>query len=129
MEQFSDFTFIKQLDLGSKFNMSYRLRVLLNEQIDLAKYGNAVQSILFSPLVGEVFPPESKYVLDKKELEVEFFMEPEKSVEATEAAFFEQMLNGLITAIKEMKLPEDFDVESFEADLRALTFEQAPVVV
>jgi hypothetical protein len=55
MEQFVDFTFMKSMDLGSKADMSYRLRCLLNEQIDLTKYGHTVQSILISPLIGSFF--------------------------------------------------------------------------
>ena len=129
MEQFLDATFMKQLNLGSKFNMSYRLRVLLNEQIDLAKYGTGVQSILFSPIIGEVFPPKSTYSRRYRKLTVEFFLDPEKAVQATEEEFFYQMLDGLIEAIKAMKLPKKFDIEQFEEDLRKLKFEQVKPVV
>lgn len=69
MEQFSNFTFVKQLspeELEGKFNMSYRIKVLLNERIDLSKYGNAIRHISFSPLIGEVFPPISEYMPTEK---------------------------------------------------------------
>ena len=127
MEQFSNFTYIKQIDLdtiGSKFNMSYRLKCLLAEQIDLSKYGDAIQHISFSPLIGEVFSPESKYNPSTKKLKVEYLMNPEQAIEVKEAQFFQLMLEGLVGAIEEMQLPEDFDFEQFKKDVLSLRFEQ-----
>ncbi|MCB0598686.1 MAG: hypothetical protein H6557_14205 [Lewinellaceae bacterium] len=40
MKQFSNFTFIKQIAperIGSKFNLSYRLKYLLEKEVGLAK--------------------------------------------------------------------------------------------
>jgi hypothetical protein len=65
MEQFSNFTFVKQISvekLKGKFNMNYRLKTLMEEKIDLTTYGETVQPISFSPLIGEVFPPISEYI-------------------------------------------------------------------
>jgi hypothetical protein len=127
MEQFSNFTYIKQIDLdtiGSKFNMSYRLKCLLEEQIDLSKYGDAIQHISFSPLIGEVFPPESKYNPSKKKLKVEYLMNPEQAIEVNEPQFFQLMLEGLMQAMEEMNLPGGFDFETFKKDVLGLRYEQ-----
>ena len=127
MEQFSNFTFVKQVSLevlGSKFNMSRRLNCLLEEQIGLTKYGEAVKHISFSPLIGEVFPPISKYIPSENTLEVQYLMDPQQAIEADEAQFFRLMLEQFIAAMEEMELPEDFDFPLFKEDLKALRFEQ-----
>ncbi|MCO6490687.1 MAG: hypothetical protein J5I98_19885 [Phaeodactylibacter sp.] len=127
MEQFSNFTFIKQIapeTIGSKFNMSYRLKCLLAKEIDLAKYGKAVQFISFSPIIGEVFPPISEYIPSEKTLEVQYLIAPQQAIEADEAQFFRLMLEQFIAAMEEMELPEDFDFSLFREDLKALRFEQ-----
>ena len=127
MEQFSNFTFVKQISLevlGRKFNMSYRLNCLLEEQIGLTKYGEAVKHISFSPLIGEVFPPISEYIPSEKTLEVQYLMDPQQAVEADEAQFFRLMLEQFIAAMEEMELPQDFDLPLFKEDLKSLRFEQ-----
>ena len=127
MEQFSNFTFVKQVSLevlGSKFNMSRRLNCLLEEQIDLTKYGEAVKHISFSPLIGEVFPPISKYIPSENTLEVQYLMDPQQAIEADEAQFFRLMLEQFIAAMEEMELPQDFDLPLFKEDLKSLRFEQ-----
>lgn len=127
MEQFSNFTFVKQISLevlGSKFNMSYRLKCLLEEQIDLTKYGEGVKHISFSPLIGEVFPPISEYIPSEKTLEVQYLIAPQQAIEADETQFFRLMLEQFIAAMEEMELPEDFDFALFKEDLKALRFEQ-----
>jgi hypothetical protein len=129
MEQFVDFTFMKSMDLGSKADMSYRLRCLLNEQIDLTKYGHTVQSILISPLIGSFLSPESEYLPNEQRLNVEFDIDPQKAMDLDEAAYFQLMLNSFVQTIEEMKRPEDFDFESFKKDVEALRFEQLPVNV
>lgn len=129
MDQFSDFTYMKDIDLGNKANMSYRLRVLLNECIDLNQYGEAVQSISFSPMIGSVLTPESNYIPYKKKLILEFYMEPKQAISVSEATFFQQMLDGFLMSMKEMDLPKGFDFIRFEQDLKRLRFDQVPVVV
>lgn len=124
MEQFTDFTFMKSMDLGSKSNMSYRLRSLLNEQINLAKYGDNVQSVLISPLIGSILVPESKYIPGEKRLNVEFEIPPSKAIDLNEADYFQLMLESFIHAMEEMQLPEDFDFEQFKKDVLSLRFEQ-----
>ena len=127
MEQFSNFTFVKQVSLevlGSKFNMSRRLNCLLEEQIGLTKYGEAVKHISFSPLIGEVFPPISEYIPSENTLEVQYLMDPQQAIEADEAQFFRLMLEQFIAAMEEMELPEDFDLPLFKEDLKSLRFEQ-----
>lgn len=125
MEQFSDFMFMKDVDLGSKFNMSYRLRCLLNESINLTEYGKEVQSILFSPIIGEVVSPKSRYNKKKQSLILEYFIEPSEAIKADEYRFFHLLLNGIISSIKDLKkLPEDFDYISLIQDLKSLPFEQ-----
>lgn len=127
MEQFSNFTFIKQIDpgtIGSKFNMSYRLKCLLDKEIDLAKYGEAVKFISFSPIIGDVFPPKSKYNRGEKKLSLEFHIDPQQAIEADETQFFRLMLDQFITAMEEMDLPQDFDLLLFKKDLKSLRFDQ-----
>lgn len=127
MEQFSNFTYIKQLDLesfGDKFNMSYRLKRLLEEEIKLTDYGDAIEQIAFSPIIGEVFSPDSKYNKAKKKLSLEFFMDPEHAASCTESEFFYAMLNAFLQAMEATKLPADFDFDAFKEDLEALQFEQ-----
>ncbi len=127
MEQFSNFTFIKQIDpdtIGSKFNMSYRLKCLLDKEIELAKYGGAVKYISFSPIIGDVFTPRSSYSKAKKKLSLEFFIDPQKAIEADEAQFFRLMVSQFIAAMEEMNLPEDFDFPLFRKDLESLQFDQ-----
>ena len=127
MEQFTDFTYMKSMDLGSKANMSYRLRSLLNEEIDLARYGDNVQSVLISPLIGSTLTPESKYIPHKKRLNVEFEIDSKKAMDLNEADYFKLMLESFIYAMEEMQLPEDFDFEQFKKDVLSLRFEQLPV--
>ena len=130
MEQFSNFTFVKQISvekLKGKFNMSYRLKTLMEEKIDLAKYGKTVQHISFSPLIGEVFPPISEYIPSEKTLEVQFLMNPEQATKVDEAHFFQLMLEGLIQAMEEMELPEGFDFVNFKRDTLNLQYDQLPV--
>ncbi len=124
MNQFSDFTFMQSLDLGTKANMSYRLRSLFNEQIELAQYGNAVQSILISPLIGSILSPQSAYKSEQKRLIVEFEIPVEKALNLDEAAYFKLMLHSFIKAIQKMDLPSDFNFKTFQKDLKALRFEQ-----
>ena len=124
MEQFTDFTYMKSMDLGSKANMSYRLRSLLNEEIDLARYGDNVQSVLISPLIGSTLTPESKYIPHKKRLNVEFEIDSKKAMDLNEADYFKLMLESFIYAMEEMQLPEDFDFEQFKKDVLSLRFEQ-----
>ncbi len=127
MEQFSNFTYIKQLDpkvLGDKFNMSYRLKLLLERAINLSAYGEAIRQIAFSPLIGEVFVPESEYDASHEKLSLEFLMDPDYAVACTESEFFYAMLEAFIQAVEAAPLPEDFDVAAFKADLKRLRFEQ-----
>lgn len=124
MEQFSDFTFSKQLDLEKKFNMSYRLRVLLNKHIDLGDYGTGLQSILFSPIIGPVLNPQSRYSRRYRKLTLEFYMDPQQAVEATDAQFFIMMRNALLQAMADFKLPKQFDFARFKQDVEALGYEQ-----
>jgi len=112
------------MDLGSKANMSYRLRSLLNEQIDLARYGDSVQSVLISPLIGSRLSPESEYIPHKKRLNVEFIIDPQKAMDSDEATYFQLMLESFIQAMEEMELPEGFDFETFRKDVLNLRFEQ-----
>ncbi|MEN0006075.1 MAG: hypothetical protein AAF798_18130 [Bacteroidota bacterium] len=121
---FSDFAFMADIDLGEKFNMSYRLRSLLNEKIDLPKYGKAIQYILISPIIGSVLTPESEYISHKKELDVEFEIDPQVALDLNAASYFRLMRDGFLRAMEAMELPEDFDFVSFKADVQALRFEQ-----
>lgn len=130
MEQFSDFTFVKQISLetlGGKFNMSYRLKTLLEEKIDLAKYGEVIQHISFSPLIGEVFPPISEYIHPEKTLEVQYLVNPEQAIEVSESQFFQLMLEKMIHTMEDMDLPKGFDFETFKKDVLDLQYEQLPV--
>jgi len=127
MEQFTDFTYMKSMDLGSKANMSYRLRSLLNEEINLSRYGGDVQSVLISPLIGSILTPESKYVPNKKRLNVEFKIDSKKAMELNEAGYFKLMLASFINAMEEMELPKGFNFEQFKKDVLSLRFEQLPV--
>jgi hypothetical protein len=124
MKQFTDFTFMKSMDLGSKADMSYRLRMLLNEKIDLAHYGGVVQSVLFSPLIGSFLSPESQYVSQEKQLIVEFDIDPQQAIDLAEAPYFQLMLDSFLQAMEDMDLPEGFDFETFKKDVSALQFEQ-----
>ena len=127
MEQFTDLTFMKSIDLGDKAYMSYRIRCLLNQTINLVKYGSTVQAILISPFIGSAFSPESEYDLHKKQLIVDFRMDLNRAIEVNEPQFFHLMIEGMIEAMQEMELPEGFDFESFKKDIEALRFEQLPV--
>ena len=129
MKQFNDATFMEDLGTDSKFNMSYRLKELLNETLDLKHYSISVASILFSPVIGNVLVPKSRYLPKKKELSIEFFMDPEEAVQATEEEFFYQMRDGFIAAINEMPLPADFDIIQFTEDVNDLRFDQLKPVV
>lgn len=132
MEQFSEFTFIKQIELDDfrdKFNMGYRISCLLEEEISLKKYGAAVQHIFLSPLIGEVFTPISTYVPSEKKLKVQYLMDTSQAVGSSEAHFFRLMIEGLINEIGTMNLPQDFDFTAFQEDVLQLRFEQLPVVV
>ncbi len=126
-EQFSNFTYIKEIDLeslGDKFNMSYRLKLLLEEALQLSDYGEAIQHIAFSPVIGEVFSPESRYDPSRKKLTLEFFMDPEHAVSCTESEFFYAMLHAFLQAMEDSRLPDGFDFEAFKEDLEELQFEQ-----
>jgi len=127
MEQFTDLTFMKSMDLGSKANMSYRIRCLLKQNIDLNHYGDAVQTVLISPFIGSSFSPESEYDPVKKELVVDFRIAPQQAIDLNEADYFQLMLESFIYAMEEMQLPEDFDFEQFKKDVLSLRFEQLPV--
>lgn len=124
MKQFNDATFMEDLGTDSKFNMSYHLKELLNETLDLKHYSISVASILFSPVIGNVLVPKSRYLSKKKELSIEFFMDPEEALQATEKEFFYQMRDGFIAAINEMPLPADFDIIQFVEDVNDLRFDQ-----
>ena len=90
MEQFSNFTFVKQISLevlGRKFNMSYRLNCLLEEQIDLTKYGEGFKHISFSPLIRIPFCPSVNIFRLKRRWRPNTFG-PQQAVEADEAQFF-----------------------------------------
>lgn len=129
MEQFVDFTYMQDIDIGSKANMSFRLRSLLNENIDLAKYGDTIESIHFSPLIGSVLTPDSEYFPYEKQLNLEFYIDPEEAIDLEEQQFFQLLLDEFIKAMEEMELPEGFDLDSFKEDLRTLQFNQlAPIV-
>jgi hypothetical protein len=99
----------------------------LEEQIDLSTYGDAIKHISFSPLIGEVFLPESRYSPSKKKLKVEYLMNPEQAIEVNEPQFFQLMMQGLVRAMEEIQLPQDFDFEQFKKDVLNLRFEQLPV--
>ena len=107
-----------------KFNMSHRLKTLMEEKINLAKYGEAVQHISFSPLIGEVFPPISEYIPSEKTVEVQFLMNPKQAIEVNEPQFFQLMLDGLVQAMEEINLPDGFDFETFRKDVLGLQYEQ-----
>ena len=122
--QFADATYIALVDLGSKANMSYRLKSLLNKHIDLNDYGTSIQSILFSPIIGDVFKPESRYNPKNKELTLEFHIDPQQALEATDAQFFILMREALLQAMTDYKLPRQFDFTRFKQDVEALKYEQ-----
>lgn len=122
-EQFIDFAFMMDIDLSSKFAMSYRLRCLLNESLNLSNYGKSILTILFSPIIGSVLDPENSFDALEKELRLEFYIAPEAVIEATEEAFFIMHIEGLLAALEQLPLtPEnfDFDFEKFKEDLEAL---------
>lgn len=124
MEQFVDFTYMKDIDLGRKADMSYRFRRLLEECIELSAYGDKVKSIHFSPMIGSVLNPNSRYVAKQGRLALEFDIDLEVAVNTTESEFFYAMLEAFIQAVEAAPLPEDFDVAAFKADLKRLRFEQ-----
>ncbi|MEN0004185.1 MAG: hypothetical protein AAF798_08580 [Bacteroidota bacterium] len=127
MEQFSNFTYIKQIPIElmqDKFNMSYRIKCLLEEHINLSNYGVAVRHIFISPLIGEVFIPESIYSASEKKLEVQFLINPDQAVAVSEAQFFRIMLEGFLQAMEEMELPYGFNFKVFRKDVEALQFAQ-----
>lgn len=129
---FVDFTFMKDIDLGSKVDMSYQLRCLLNESIDLSIYGKTVESILFSPIIGPIFEPESEYDSLKKELRLEFYIEPEEAIQSDHLQFFHLHLDGLIKALDGLEYPpEDFDHQKLIEDIEDLRskFDQLKAVV
>lgn len=108
--------------------MGYRVGCLLNERIDLLKYGSTVRSILSSPLIGSTLSPESKYDSYKKQLVVEFEIDPQQAIDLNEAAYFQLLLHHFLKAIENMERPQDFDFEAFRSDVQQLKFEQLPVV-
>jgi hypothetical protein len=57
---------MKDIQLGNKANMNYRLKLLLEEARWLSDDGGTIQHIAFSPVVGEVFSPESRHDSYKK---------------------------------------------------------------
>lgn len=124
MEQFTDLTFMKNIDLGNKSNMSYRIRCLLNQAVDLTKYGSVVQSILISPFIGSAFTPGSEYDPHDKQLIVDFEIDPQQAIDLDEEHYFQLMLGSFIQAIEEMDLPKGFDFPSFKKDVSRLQFEQ-----
>jgi len=124
MEQFTDLTFMRNIDLGDKANMSYRIKCLLNQTIDLTKYGDAVQAILLSPFIGSSFSPESEFDLNNKQLIIDFKITPQQAIDLNESAYFQLMLESFIQAMENMELPEGFDFETFKKDVLNLRFEQ-----
>ena len=128
-ESFLDFAYVKKMDLGEKFNMSYRIRCLLNENIDLSSYGHSIKKIMISPLIGSFQEPRSVYGRRNRKLTVEFDISPQKALDCDERQFFKLMITRFLEAIAEMERPKGFNFQQFKKDVEALRFEQLPVNV
>ena len=94
MEAFSSTAYIESELLGlEKASMTYPFRCLLNDKIDLSRYGDSVQHIYFAPIVSDklngITDPYCRYLKNKKELEVRFKIEHEsKPLQADASTVF-----------------------------------------
>ncbi len=127
MEQFSSTAYIESDLLGlEKTSMTYPFRCLLNERIDLAKYGDAVRHIYFAPVVSQkaegFIEPYCRYKADSRELEIRYKLDVDHAVAADLAAYFQMMVHGLVDGITVNFFPSDFDILNFKADLFSLDF-------
>ena len=127
MEQFSSTAYIESKLLGpEKTSMTYPLRCLLNEKIDLAKYGNTVSHIYFAPIVSKMLEgittPYFRFKAIKGEIDVRFQLNLDKATEANSGAYFGLLLQGLIDQLSTANLPEDFKFDNFKKDLLGLRF-------
>ncbi len=120
-----DFVFMEDLDLGEKAYMSLWLSNLIDEDLNLSDYGEAVAYITFSPTISNEMELESTYEKRKRKLRLQYRIDPTAALEADAPQFFDLLLNGLIEAVEAFEKPATgFDRAAFARDLRKLRFEQ-----
>ena len=127
MEQFSSTAYIESDLIGpEKTSLTYPIRCLLNEKIDLSKYGTGVRHIYFAPIISDkldgIVEPYVRYLPEKKEIEVRFKMDAKASKEATLERFYELFIEQMANTLLGVKKLPDFDLNSLIRDCKQLGF-------
>ena len=126
--QFLHFTIKDDIDLGDKSDIAIRLRQLMNRELDLHDYSDTAKSLLFSPIISDAFIPKLSYGYKTKQINIDFHIPVEVALQLTAPDFFDFLKSNIISGLRALNKPKDFQIDQFAKDLDALQFDQLTAV-